>query len=72
MCDVHLLCRLHFSDKKSEQAKDMHLVKRLTTMLRSRDVDPGEDHRSENPSEMEENPTLDQSCFTLLFMFQML
>uniref|UniRef100_A0A673LD35 Rab3 GTPase-activating protein non-catalytic subunit-like n=1 Tax=Sinocyclocheilus rhinocerous TaxID=307959 RepID=A0A673LD35_9TELE len=30
---------LALSDKKSERAKDMHLLKRLTTLLRSREVD---------------------------------
>ncbi|XP_061599089.1 rab3 GTPase-activating protein non-catalytic subunit isoform X2 [Cololabis saira] len=37
---VNIPFHLALSDKKSEQAKDMHLVKRLTTMLKSRDVDP--------------------------------
>lgn len=31
---------LALSDKKSERAKDMHLLKRLTALLRSREVDP--------------------------------
>ncbi|RXN29768.1 rab3 GTPase-activating non-catalytic subunit-like isoform X1 [Labeo rohita] len=31
---------LALSDKKSERAKDMHLLKRLTTLLRSREVEP--------------------------------
>lgn len=31
-----------FSDKKSERAKDMHLLKRLTMILKNRDLDPGE------------------------------
>uniref|UniRef100_A0AAR2JUW2 RAB3 GTPase activating protein subunit 2 (non-catalytic) n=1 Tax=Pygocentrus nattereri TaxID=42514 RepID=A0AAR2JUW2_PYGNA len=31
---------LALSDKKSERAKDMHLLKRLTALLRSRDLDP--------------------------------
>ncbi|KAJ3613339.1 hypothetical protein NHX12_019589 [Muraenolepis orangiensis] len=31
---------LALSDKKSERAKDMHLLKRLTTILRSREVEP--------------------------------
>ncbi|KAF0044808.1 hypothetical protein F2P81_003966 [Scophthalmus maximus] len=30
----------HCSDKKSERAKDMHLLKRLTTILRSREMEP--------------------------------
>lgn len=30
-----------FSDKKSERAKDMHLLKRLTMLLKNREVDPG-------------------------------
>lgn len=30
------------SDKKSERAKDMHLLKRLTSLLRSREVEPGQ------------------------------
>uniref|UniRef100_A0A3B4VAW8 RAB3 GTPase activating protein subunit 2 (non-catalytic) n=1 Tax=Seriola dumerili TaxID=41447 RepID=A0A3B4VAW8_SERDU len=34
------LCPVHFSDKKSERAKDMHLLKRLTTILKSRDLEP--------------------------------
>ena len=36
---------LHFSDKKSERAKDLHLLKRLTTLLRSRGVEPGKNSR---------------------------
>uniref|UniRef100_A0A4W5R507 RAB3 GTPase activating protein subunit 2 (non-catalytic) n=1 Tax=Hucho hucho TaxID=62062 RepID=A0A4W5R507_9TELE len=32
---------LALSDKKSERAKDMHLLKRLTTLLKSREVEPG-------------------------------
>lgn len=35
------LCHLDFSDKKSERAKDMHLLKRLMVLLRSREVEPG-------------------------------
>ncbi|XP_072546112.1 rab3 GTPase-activating protein non-catalytic subunit isoform X2 [Salminus brasiliensis] len=31
---------LALSDKKSERAKDMHLLKRLTALLRSREIDP--------------------------------
>ncbi|XP_036450138.1 rab3 GTPase-activating protein non-catalytic subunit isoform X2 [Colossoma macropomum] len=31
---------LALSDKKSERAKDMHLLKRLTALLRSRELDP--------------------------------
>ncbi|KAA0711167.1 Rab3 GTPase-activating protein non-catalytic subunit RGAP-iso [Triplophysa tibetana] len=31
---------LALSDKKSERAKDMHLLKRLTSLLRSREVEP--------------------------------
>ncbi|XP_030642877.1 rab3 GTPase-activating protein non-catalytic subunit [Chanos chanos] len=31
---------LALSDKKSERAKDMHLLKKLTTLLRSREVEP--------------------------------
>ena len=31
-----------FSDKKSERAKDLHLLKRLTTLLKSRELEPGE------------------------------
>uniref|UniRef100_A0A3Q1EL20 RAB3 GTPase activating protein subunit 2 (non-catalytic) n=1 Tax=Acanthochromis polyacanthus TaxID=80966 RepID=A0A3Q1EL20_9TELE len=42
LLEIHFNCillfLLHFSDKKSEQAKDMHLVKRLTTLLKSRDA----------------------------------
>lgn len=30
-----------FSDKKSERAKDMHLLKRLTMLLKNREVDSG-------------------------------
>lgn len=30
-----------FSDKKSERAKDMHLLKRLTMLLKNREADPG-------------------------------
>uniref|UniRef100_A0A8B9HS35 RAB3 GTPase activating protein subunit 2 (non-catalytic) n=1 Tax=Astyanax mexicanus TaxID=7994 RepID=A0A8B9HS35_ASTMX len=33
---------LALSDKKSERAKDMHLLKRLTALLKSREIDPGE------------------------------
>uniref|UniRef100_A0AAQ5XBE6 RAB3 GTPase activating protein subunit 2 (non-catalytic) n=1 Tax=Amphiprion ocellaris TaxID=80972 RepID=A0AAQ5XBE6_AMPOC len=36
---VNVPFHLALSDKKSEQAKDMHLVKRLTTLLKSRDVE---------------------------------
>uniref|UniRef100_A0A673LRY3 Rab3 GTPase-activating protein non-catalytic subunit-like n=1 Tax=Sinocyclocheilus rhinocerous TaxID=307959 RepID=A0A673LRY3_9TELE len=32
---------LALSDKKSERAKDMHLLRRVTTLLRSREVEPG-------------------------------
>uniref|UniRef100_A0A8B9HNI8 RAB3 GTPase activating protein subunit 2 (non-catalytic) n=1 Tax=Astyanax mexicanus TaxID=7994 RepID=A0A8B9HNI8_ASTMX len=31
---------LALSDKKSERAKDMHLLKRLTALLKSREIDP--------------------------------
>lgn len=37
---VNVPFHLALSDKKSEQAKDMHLVKRLTTLLKSRAVEP--------------------------------
>nr|XP_046268193.1 rab3 GTPase-activating protein non-catalytic subunit isoform X2 [Scatophagus argus] len=37
---VNIPFHLALSDKKSERAKDMHLLKKLTTILRSRDVDP--------------------------------
>lgn len=37
----HCSVLFHFSDKKSERAKDIHLFKRLTTLLRSREVEPG-------------------------------
>lgn len=37
---VNIPFHLALSDKKSERAKDMHLLKRLTTLLRSREVDP--------------------------------
>ncbi|XP_074517081.1 rab3 GTPase-activating protein non-catalytic subunit isoform X4 [Sebastes fasciatus] len=37
---VNIPFHLALSDKKSERAKDMHLLKRLTTMLRSRAVEP--------------------------------
>ncbi len=36
-----LFCVL-VSDKKSERAKDMHMLRRLTTLLRSREVEPGQ------------------------------
>uniref|UniRef100_A0A3B4GPC4 RAB3 GTPase activating non-catalytic protein subunit 2 n=1 Tax=Pundamilia nyererei TaxID=303518 RepID=A0A3B4GPC4_9CICH len=36
---VNIPFHLALSDKKSERAKDMHLVKKLTTLLRSRDID---------------------------------
>lgn len=55
-----LLCCLHFSDKKSEQAKDMHLMKRLTSALKTRDMDPGKD--LENLLRLFLN---DNSCFLL-------
>ena len=42
---IVLYC-LHFSDKKSERAKDIHLLKRLTTLLRSREVEPGKRDKS--------------------------
>ncbi|XP_053191076.1 rab3 GTPase-activating protein non-catalytic subunit [Scomber japonicus] len=38
---VNIPFHLALSDKKSERAKDMHLLKRLTTILRSREVEPG-------------------------------
>nr|XP_033498153.1 rab3 GTPase-activating protein non-catalytic subunit isoform X4 [Epinephelus lanceolatus] len=37
---VNIPFHLALSDKKSERAKDMHLLKRLTTLLRSREVEP--------------------------------
>ncbi|XP_069392246.1 rab3 GTPase-activating protein non-catalytic subunit isoform X2 [Paralichthys olivaceus] len=37
---VNIPFHLALSDKKSERAKDMHLLKRLTTLLKSRDVEP--------------------------------
>ncbi|XP_034530674.1 rab3 GTPase-activating protein non-catalytic subunit isoform X2 [Notolabrus celidotus] len=37
---VNIPFHLALSDKKSERAKDMHLLKRLTTILKSREVDP--------------------------------
>ncbi|XP_028250734.1 rab3 GTPase-activating protein non-catalytic subunit isoform X2 [Parambassis ranga] len=37
---VNIPFHLALSDKKSERAKDMHLVKRLTALLKSRDVEP--------------------------------
>ncbi|XP_056282047.1 rab3 GTPase-activating protein non-catalytic subunit isoform X2 [Pseudoliparis swirei] len=37
---VNIPFHLALSDKKSERAKDMHLIKRLTTLLRSRGVEP--------------------------------
>ncbi|XP_068436295.1 rab3 GTPase-activating protein non-catalytic subunit isoform X2 [Clinocottus analis] len=37
---VNIPFHLALSDKKSERAKDMHLIKRLTMILRSRVVDP--------------------------------
>lgn len=40
---------LALSDKKSERAKDMHLLKRLTSLLRSREVEPAL-HESEAQS----------------------
>uniref|UniRef100_A0A8C9VBM5 RAB3 GTPase activating protein subunit 2 (non-catalytic) n=1 Tax=Scleropages formosus TaxID=113540 RepID=A0A8C9VBM5_SCLFO len=39
---VNVPFHLALSDKKSERAKDMHLLKRLNTLLRSREVEPGE------------------------------
>uniref|UniRef100_A0A3B4VB07 RAB3 GTPase activating protein subunit 2 (non-catalytic) n=1 Tax=Seriola dumerili TaxID=41447 RepID=A0A3B4VB07_SERDU len=36
---VNIPFHLALSDKKSERAKDMHLLKRLTTILKSRDLD---------------------------------
>ncbi|XP_005728771.1 rab3 GTPase-activating protein non-catalytic subunit [Pundamilia nyererei] len=36
---VNIPFHLALSDKKSERAKDMHLVKKLTTLLRSRDIE---------------------------------
>lgn len=38
---MSLFCVL-VSDKKSERAKDMHLLRRLTTLLRAREVEPGQ------------------------------
>ncbi|XP_053700430.1 rab3 GTPase-activating protein non-catalytic subunit [Synchiropus splendidus] len=40
MRTVSIPFHLALSDKKSERAKDMHLLKRLTNLLRSRDVEP--------------------------------
>ncbi|XP_023250459.1 rab3 GTPase-activating protein non-catalytic subunit isoform X4 [Seriola lalandi dorsalis] len=37
---VNIPFHLALSDKKSERAKDMHLLKRLTTILKSRDLEP--------------------------------
>ncbi|XP_077439917.1 rab3 GTPase-activating protein non-catalytic subunit [Vanacampus margaritifer] len=37
---VNVPFHLALSDKKSEGAKDMHLLKKLTTILKSRDVEP--------------------------------
>ncbi|XP_042356171.1 rab3 GTPase-activating protein non-catalytic subunit isoform X2 [Plectropomus leopardus] len=37
---VNIPFHLALSDKKSERAKDMHLLKRLTALLRSREVEP--------------------------------
>ncbi|KAM8914619.1 rab3 GTPase-activating protein non-catalytic subunit isoform 2-T2 [Spinachia spinachia] len=37
---INIPFHLALSDKKSERAKDMHLTKRLTTILRSREVEP--------------------------------
>ncbi|XP_010766356.1 rab3 GTPase-activating protein non-catalytic subunit isoform X2 [Notothenia coriiceps] len=37
---VNIPFHLALSDKKSERAKDMHLLKKLTTLLRSREVEP--------------------------------
>ncbi|XP_068194278.1 rab3 GTPase-activating protein non-catalytic subunit isoform X2 [Antennarius striatus] len=37
---VNIPFHLALSDKKSERAKDMHLLKRLTTLLRSRELQP--------------------------------
>uniref|UniRef100_A0A671VRG7 RAB3 GTPase activating protein subunit 2 (non-catalytic) n=1 Tax=Sparus aurata TaxID=8175 RepID=A0A671VRG7_SPAAU len=37
---VNIPFHLALSDKKSERAKDIHLFKRLTTLLRSREVEP--------------------------------
>uniref|UniRef100_A0A3Q3WCN4 Uncharacterized protein n=1 Tax=Mola mola TaxID=94237 RepID=A0A3Q3WCN4_MOLML len=37
---VNIPFHLALSDKKSERARDMHLIKRLTTILRSREVEP--------------------------------
>lgn len=37
---VNIPFHLALSDKKSERAKDMHLLKKLTTLLKSRDVEP--------------------------------
>ncbi|XP_041828613.1 rab3 GTPase-activating protein non-catalytic subunit isoform X3 [Melanotaenia boesemani] len=37
---VNIPFHLALSDKKSERAKDMHLVKKLSAILKSRDVDP--------------------------------
>uniref|UniRef100_A0A8C2JCY4 RAB3 GTPase activating protein subunit 2 (non-catalytic) n=1 Tax=Cyprinus carpio TaxID=7962 RepID=A0A8C2JCY4_CYPCA len=39
---------LALSDKKSERAKDMHLLRRLTTLLRSREVEPGQTYLINN------------------------
>lgn len=37
---VNIPFHLALSDKKSERAKDMHLLKKITTLLKNRDVEP--------------------------------
>uniref|UniRef100_W5NKA0 Uncharacterized protein n=1 Tax=Lepisosteus oculatus TaxID=7918 RepID=W5NKA0_LEPOC len=37
---------LALSDKKSERARDMHLLKRLNALLKTRDAQPGERENS--------------------------
>lgn len=34
-------CVYYFSDKKSERAKDLHLVKKLSALLRAKSPRPG-------------------------------
>ncbi|KAF3844617.1 hypothetical protein F7725_007780 [Dissostichus mawsoni] len=59
---VNIPFHLALSDKKSERAKDMHLLKKLTTLLRSREVEPDPD---------EVDPALQQLCSSQLKLLQL-
>uniref|UniRef100_A0A8C2XPD5 RAB3 GTPase activating protein subunit 2 (non-catalytic) n=1 Tax=Cyclopterus lumpus TaxID=8103 RepID=A0A8C2XPD5_CYCLU len=67
---VNIPFHLALSDKKSERAKDMHLIKRLTTILRSREVEP-DILESEAKSVLLDikHPAIKKQVQTKIFMF---